>query len=807
MRRFLFFIFCTGCIAFHGKAQGHVVAEQGAWCWFADPRALHYEDAGKKIDMTYIGYIDTLGNIKATQHNFLTGRTDEVVIRSEFQPDDHNNPTFLILPDGRVMIFYTRHTTEPRFYYRISRTRGDITDLGEEKTITVTNNTTYPSPFILSNDPDHIYLCWRGINWHPTIGRLTMPDRHDNTSFDWGPKQIIQSTGGRPYANYYSNGKDRIWLTYTTGHPDNEYPNWVYFSGIAIPKKKGSGITLRDVTDNVLATVDDGPHRVDRKDYAGAHPAVVVDSASNSRGWIWDVTEDKDHKPVIAMVRINKNKSSHDYYYVKWTGKEWRKTFLTNAGGHFHKTPTTERCYSGGMAIDDASPAMVYCSVPVTGMSGKVYELVKYKLDASGNFTTDTITRNSPKNNVRPYMISNAKDSPLRLLWMRGDYFFWLAGSKDYPGGYPTSIYSDYQIHEKSKRDVINIIRKVNDYWQRTHPSPENAFWNTAVYHTGNIAAYQITGEERYRQYSEAWAEKNEWKGAKSDDRTHWKFSYGETDDHVLFGDWQVCFQTYVDLYKLAPDRRKIARAQEVMEYQMSTPGDNYLWWADGLYMVMPGMTKLYTTTHNPLYLQKLYTYFRYAKGLMYDAETGLFFRDAKYSYPKHKTVSGKKDFWARGNGWVFAALAKVLQDLPADDIHRAEYIEVYQTLAKALKQTQQPNGSWTRSILDAAHAPGNETSGTAFFVYGYLWGINNGILPRSEYKEVAKKGWQYLSETALQADGLVGYVQPIGERADQHKNVNERSTADFGVGAFLLAAAEMTRYLESNNTSYFGKP
>ncbi|WP_333864804.1 glycoside hydrolase family 88 protein [Sphingobacterium sp.] len=29
--------------------------------------------------------------------------------------------------------------------------------------------------------------------------------------------------------------------------------------------------------------------------------------------------------------------------------------------------------------------------------------------------------------------------------------------------------------------------------------------------------------------------------------------------------------------------------------------------------------------------------------------------------------------------------------------------------------------------MLDPEHAPGRETSGTAFFTYGLLWGINNG--------------------------------------------------------------------------------
>ncbi|MDR1221458.1 MAG: glycoside hydrolase family 88 protein, partial [Tannerella sp.] len=132
---------------------------------------------------------------------------------------------------------------------------------------------------------------------------------------------------------------------------------------------------------------------------------------------------------------------------------------------------------------------------------------------------------------------------------------------------------------------MIAIIRRVNDRWQASHPEQGNAFWHAAVYHTGNMAAYSVTHDEHYLQYSEAWAKKNEWKGAKSDDKSQWKYRYGETDEHVLFGDWQTCFQTYIDLYNLQPDERKIARAQEVMEYEMSTSNNDYWWWADGLYM------------------------------------------------------------------------------------------------------------------------------------------------------------------------------------------------------------------------------
>ncbi|GGG91550.1 glycoside hydrolase family 88/105 protein [Pedobacter zeae] len=350
------------------------------------------------------------------------------------------------------------------------------------------------------------------------------------------------------------------------------------------------------------------------------------------------------------------------------------------------------------------------------------------------------------------------------------------------------------------KEEVLEMINRANAFWQSNNKPQVRAFWDHAAYHTGNMAAYEITKNEAYRKYSEDWAEHNKWMGAKSTDKSNWKYKYGETDEYVLFGDWQICFQTYIDLYHLKPEEYKIARAKEVMQYEMSTPNNDYWWWADGLYMVMPVMTKLYKVTGDQKYLDKLYEYFMYANSIMYDKKEKLYYRDAKYVYPKHKSINGKKDFWARGDGWVFAGLAKVLKDLPLTDPHRNEYLTKYRNMAKAIVKSQQAEGYWTRSILDPQHAPGPETSGTAFFTYGLLWGINNGYLKEKNYWPAAQKAWTYLTQTALQPNGKLGYVQPIGEKAIPGQVVDVNSTANFGVGAFLLAGSEMYRYLSNKN-------
>ncbi len=449
---------CGWCSAYAQDAQslGGVVADEGAWCWFADPRAMHYENAAGTINATYIGYIDVHGNVKATQYDWLSGRKTDVLIRSYFQPDDHNNPTFVVLPDERVMIFYTRHTDEPCIWYRVSTKPGDITALGDEKRLATSANTTYPSPFILSDDPQHIYLCWRGINWHPTIARLTMPDDNGDCHFDFGPKQIVQSTGARPYAKYQSNGKDKIYLSYTTGHPDNEMPDWLYFNVIDI--NKGNGPILRDINGKQLSVVQNGVFNVNKTDsYANSYAATIVDRTANIRNWVWQIALDKDEHPVIAYPHIDNAKTTHVYWYSRWTGTQWRNTWVQYGGHAFHQNwNRTELCYSGGMALDPDNINDLYLSIPTkNGQYDKdgVYEIWRYTIDDDGKVaTSEQLTKNSTKNNIRPYILPGSKNSPMRLVWMQGDYYYWMV-QKNYPMGYPTGIRCDYQWQEELTKE------------------------------------------------------------------------------------------------------------------------------------------------------------------------------------------------------------------------------------------------------------------------------------------------------------------------------------------------------------------
>ena len=108
------------------------------------------------------------------------------------------------------------------------------------------------------------------------------------------------------------------------------------------------------------------------------------------------------------------------------------------------------------------------------------------------------------------------------------------------------------QARKWTPAEVRNVIRKVNTYWQQNNKAEVRAFWDNAAYHTGNIEVYKLLGDQQMLDYSIRWAEHNQWKGARETDPGKWKYkTYGEGQDYVLFGDWQICFQTYIDLYFL----------------------------------------------------------------------------------------------------------------------------------------------------------------------------------------------------------------------------------------------------------------
>ncbi len=360
----------------------------------------------------------------------------------------------------------------------------------------------------------------------------------------------------------------------------------------------------------------------------------------------------------------------------------------------------------------------------------------------------------------------------------------------------------------RKARHILQLLDSVQTTFQSQNSYKKDAWWDKAMYHTANMEAYRLTGCDRYLRYSEKWAIHNKWMGAREANKANWKYQRPMYEhDNVMFADWQVCFQTYIDLYNISPDPIKTARAIEVMEYQTARQESDFWYWADALYMAMPLMTRLYNLTGQRKYLDKMYEWHQFTSIVMYDRETGLYFRDRNYVYPRFKSKNGKKEFWSRGNGWVMAALARVLDQMPKDYKHYGYFKERYIKMAYAVRERQQEGGYWTQNIDDPDEMPGYETSGTALFTYAMAWGINNGILSKKDFGPVLRNAWHYLENTALLPNHHIGYIQDWGEKAEPGFPISEKNQTIFGTGCWILAAVEYCKYQDRKTYSTSTKP
>ena len=129
-------------------------------------------------------------------------------------------------------------------------------------------------------------------------------------------------------------------------------------------------------------------------------------------------------------------------------------------------------------------------------------------------------------------------------------------------------------------------------------------------------------------------------------------------------------------------------------------------------------------------------------------------------------TATAGKLFWSRGNGWVFAGIARVLERLPASDPARPMYEELFKEMAAKLKAVQKPDGYWAPSLLAAPEGTPPESSGTGFFVYGMAWGIAAGLLDRAEYEPAVRRGWRAL-ERAVHL-GRHAWLGPASQRSSR---------------------------------------
>jgi rhamnogalacturonyl hydrolase YesR len=342
---------------------------------------------------------------------------------------------------------------------------------------------------------------------------------------------------------------------------------------------------------------------------------------------------------------------------------------------------------------------------------------------------------------------------------------------------------------------VVSAAKKAADYYRSTYATttvtPKNG-WSWSTYFQGVQALYRTSGDQRYLNDGLAWGTSNSW-GITTNQY--------ETDPNNL-----KAAQTYFDLHAIS-STASLTAADSVMAKDLTTQPVTAYSWADALFMGLPDYPRWAARTANSAYLDKMDALYASTRASLFDPTQGLWFRDP--TFIGKQDANGKPIYWARGNGWVIASMALVLQSVPAGDPRRAKYSSMLQTMAARLVQLQGSDGMWRSSLLDAPLYPQPETSSTALIAYALAYGIESKLLDASTYLPAVAKAWQGLTTISLQPSGFVTSCQGAASgpgasyTATSSTNIN-RDSPPFCVGAFLLAGSAVARLTSSPST---GRP
>jgi unsaturated rhamnogalacturonyl hydrolase len=333
-----------------------------------------------------------------------------------------------------------------------------------------------------------------------------------------------------------------------------------------------------------------------------------------------------------------------------------------------------------------------------------------------------------------------------------------------------------------NQRAIQHVLRKVAD-WQLARA--QNHFdqdWTYAALYRGLIAASHATGESKYEDAVRNASKKFEWK----------------LGPRIALADDEAIAQSYLHFYFQSHDPAMIAPIKAAFDQVMSAPADPakpLWWWCDALFMAPVAWVKLSNATGNPAYADFMDKQWWITSNLLYDPNDRLFSRDATF-LNRHE-ANGQKIYWSRGNGWVLAGLASVIEALPDNDSRRMPFIEQFRQMTARIAGLQGNDGLWRPGLLDPKAYPLPEVSGSAFFVYALAWGVDHGFLDRKQYLPVVRAGWPGLTKHVY-ADGRLGCIQPIGAAPDAY---GPSASFVYGVGAFLLAGTEVNALVSKTNS------
>jgi unsaturated rhamnogalacturonyl hydrolase len=234
-----------------------------------------------------------------------------------------------------------------------------------------------------------------------------------------------------------------------------------------------------------------------------------------------------------------------------------------------------------------------------------------------------------------------------------------------------------------------------------------------------------------------------------------------------------------------------------------------YQMWLDGIYMAEPFYAEYSQLFNNPKDFDDVVQQFVWMENHARDPKTGLLYHgwDESKKQRWSDPVTGlSSQFWSRAMGWYLMGLVDVLDYLPQDHARRKTLIAIFQRLASAIKNYQDPTSAVWYQVTDKATEKGNyiEASASSMIVYALAKGARMKYIDDS-YRSVAKRGFEGIIKNFIETDTngnihLIKTCSGAGLGGTPYRDgtyeyyVKEPVRKDDlkGIGTFIQASIEM---------------
>lgn len=377
--------------------------------WFSGPCARRVGDVVFYVGISKAGIVTTTGvNLKT-----LAAHAKDMTT-SGFEIDDHNNGGIVRTTNGRLVHVYSSHNDSVlrwKVTDRAINTWQDWIDASMSTERTIPNpaggQVSYGHSFVLTNASDRIYIVHR--RWDTTadvmLSQIVDPEGASPTYPT--PISLHNATTGRPYSKSASNGVDKIFVGFSSMHP-NEGSRDIFCQVVNVAA--GPTLSHTDAAGGAITV----PTTV------GTAP-LVINYANPHRVWINDITFNASGHPRIAYPYYPSGGSSAIEARVnRWNGSAWVDNLVAIDGANLN---AQEVFYPGTHVFHPSNPDRVIGSFT----EGSVRNIREYEWNGSAWTKLRDITKNNPHqtdgayHRMRPFAVMGA-DERMTAIWNHGKY-------------------------------------------------------------------------------------------------------------------------------------------------------------------------------------------------------------------------------------------------------------------------------------------------------------------------------------------------------------------------------------------------